>query len=129
MQSFGISLLSKWTSNAVISPVHTRISTRFQLHTFQSRFESTSPDSFKSYVTGSELKSSCERSIYRQSTGRKRKFNCALLVSEMYCKCELSCSCQQFRKDETFIIIIDDQQQQQQQQKSQIKNKLVRWSD
>ena len=40
--------------------------TRFRLHTFQSRFESTSrgglnPDSFKSYVTGSELKSSCER--------------------------------------------------------------------
>ena len=45
---------------------HTRISTHFQLHTFQSRFESTlrgglNPDSFKSYVTRSELKSSCER--------------------------------------------------------------------
>ena len=49
--------------------VHTRISTRFRLHTFQSRFESTSRgglnlDSFKSYATGSELKSSCERSLF-----------------------------------------------------------------
>ena len=45
--------------------VHTRISTRFRLHTFQSRFEFTSrgglnPDSFKSYATGNE---SCERSL------------------------------------------------------------------
>ena len=38
-------------------------------------------------------------------TGRKRKFNCALLVSEMYCKCELSCSCQQFRKDGILFSI------------------------
>ena len=50
------------------SPVHTRISTHFWLHTFQSRLESTSQgglnlDSFKSYATGSELKSSCERSL------------------------------------------------------------------
>ena len=49
-----------------VSRVHMRISTRFRLYTFQSRFESTSrgglnPDSFKSYATGSELKSSCER--------------------------------------------------------------------
>ena len=38
-------------------------------YTFQSRFESTSRgglnlDSFKSYATGSELKSSCERSLF-----------------------------------------------------------------
>ena len=49
---------------STISHVH-RISTRLRLHTFQSRFESTSrgglnPGSFKSYATGSKLKSSCE---------------------------------------------------------------------
>ena len=43
-----------------------------------------------------------EETVY---TGRKRKFNCALLVSEMYCKCELSCSCQQLRKDGILFSI------------------------
>ena len=58
---FFLALLLFW--GIFFSPVHTRISTRFQFHTCQSRFErgGLNPDSFKSYVTGSELKSSCER--------------------------------------------------------------------
>ena len=55
---------------ASVGLAQARISRGFQLAfnstTFQSKFESTlrgglNPDSFKSYATGSELKSSCER--------------------------------------------------------------------